>query len=207
MASGPGSFFVVSAPSGAGKTSLVNAIVGRVEGVHRSVSYTTRPPRPGERDGIDYRFIDRERFAELRDSGALLEHAEVFGHWYGTSRVEVAKGIEAGTDLILVIDWQGAHQVRERWSGAVSIFILPPSHEALARRLRARSADTTLDVDSRLRWAKSELSHVTEFDYVIVNDDFATARTELEAVIRCQRLRAARALVRHRDLLTALLGQ
>jgi len=175
--------FVIAAPSGAGKTTLVKALTTRNPELRFSISYTTRPKRRNEADGVDYLFVDKERFDELRAAGALLESAEVFDNFYGTSREQVNEHLANGHHVILEIDWQGAQQVREAMPECVTIFILPPSREELERRLRRRGTDTTEVIDRRLRDALSDMSHWSEFDYVIFNDDLDEALADLIAVL------------------------
>lgn len=175
--------FVIAAPSGAGKTTLVKALTTRNPDLRFSISYTTRPKRRNEADEVDYLFVDKERFDELRAAGALLESAEVFDNFYGTSREQVKEHLDNGHHVILEIDWQGAQQVREAMPECVTIFILPPSREELERRLRRRGTDTTEVIDRRLRDALSDMSHWSEFDYVIFNDDLDQAVADLEAVL------------------------
>ncbi|WP_083761435.1 guanylate kinase [Nitrosococcus halophilus] len=199
----PGSLFVVAAPSGAGKTSLVKALVDSMTGVCLSVSHTTRPPRPGERDGVDYYFIDDAAFETMQQAGAFLEHAQVFDHHYGTAREKVAGLLEQGMDVILEIDWQGRRQVQARFPDCVSIFILPPSRETLERRLRLRGQDGETVIARRMRDARTEISHYNEFDYLVVNDVFETALEDLMAIIRGRRLLR----LRQEERLTPLLGE
>ena len=175
--------FVIAAPSGAGKTTLVKALVTRHPDLRFSISYTTRAKRRNEADGVDYLFVGTEEFQRLMDSGELLESAEVFDNHYGTSRTQVEKQLGAGHDVILEIDWQGARQVRESMPEAVSVFILPPSLDELERRLRERRTDSEAVIERRLRDATNDMSHWPEFDYVIINDDLDTAVADLEAVI------------------------
>lgn len=181
---GRGQLFVVAAPSGAGKTSLVKALLERRPDIEVSVSYTTRKPRTNEVDGRDYCFVDRATFERLVADDAMLEHAQVFDHFYGTSRERVERALGAGHDVILEIDWQGARQVRARSPGCVSIFILPPSFATLERRLRGRRTDTDAVIARRLRDAAADISHWREFDYVIVNDEFERAVDALERIVR-----------------------
>lgn len=179
-----GRLFVIAAPSGAGKTSLVRALMERVPSLAFSVSFTTRPRRSNEQDGRDYHFIDEATFEDMVREGAFVEHAEVFGNHYGTGRAQVEQALEAGQDLILEIDWQGARQVRERLPEASDIFILPPSREVLEQRLRSRRTDSPEVIARRLRESVEEMSHWPEFRYVVVNDDFATALGELLSIVR-----------------------
>jgi guanylate kinase len=178
-----GRLFVVAAPSGAGKTSLVNALVADDPKLVISVSYTTRAPRPGEKDGIHYHFVTDAAFEHRREAGEFLEYAEVFGNWYGTHRQTTEAILETGQDVLLEIDWQGARQIKRTFPGARSIFILPPSVEALRQRLGHRAQDSAEVIERRMAEAKAELSHCAEFDFVVVNDDFATALEELRQVI------------------------
>ncbi|MEO1766343.1 guanylate kinase [Thiobacter aerophilum] len=201
-----GNVFVVSAPSGAGKTSLVRALLEADPQVKLSVSYTTRPPRPGEVDGVHYHFVSVERFLEMLNRGDFLESAQVYGNYYGTSQRWIEEQLAAGTDILLEIDWQGAQQIRRLMPQAVSIFILPPSLEALRARLNGRGQDPEEVIERRLAAAREDMSHVGEFDYVIINDDFATASLDLQAVVRAKRLRVEAQLVRHAALLKDLLG-
>jgi len=201
-----GNLFVVAAPSGAGKTTLVRAMLDRETNVRLSVSYTTRPPRPGERDGIDYHFVSAERFAELRAGGHFLESAFVHGHHYATPLTWLRDQMAAGWDVLLEIDWQGAAQVRRVIREAVGVFILPPSVAALEERLKRRGKDSAEVIGARVAAARGEMRHVTEFDYVIINQDFAAAVADLCAVVRACRLRLEQQRSRHRPLLDVLLG-
>jgi guanylate kinase len=200
-----GSLFVVAAPSGGGKTSLVRELLKREPAIRLSVSFTTRAPRPGDVDGVDYFFVDEADFCARRDAGEFLEHAYVHGNWYATSARWLRAQIDAGNDVLLEIDWQGAAQVRRLIPSAVGIFILPPSMEVLRQRLTDRGQDGPEVIAQRLANAQEEMRHCGEFDYVIINQDFATAVDELVAVVCASRLRAAHQLERHRDLLRALL--
>jgi len=199
-----GCLFVVSAPSGAGKTSLVNALLAADPAVRKSVSYTTRETRPGEQDGLDYHFIPMERFRSMVQADDLLEHAEVHGNCYGTGRSWVLDALAAGADIVLEIDWQGAQQVRRLYPAAVSVFILPPSIEALESRLRGRGQDSEAVIARRVLAAREEIAHVTEFDYVIVNAVFATAARELQSIVIAHRLKRSAQLERHQALIDAL---
>lgn len=201
-----GTLYIISAPSGAGKTSLVKALVDTIPGLSISVSHTTRPRRDGEVDGVDYHFVDAEAFEAMVAAGEFLEHARVFGNAYGTARSSVEEQLDAGTDVILEIDWQGAQQVRAALPDAVSVFILPPSRRELERRLRARGKDSEDVIARRLREAQSEMSHYHEYDYLVVNDAFGHAVEELVAVARARRLRLAAQQERLGDTLQDLLG-
>lgn len=203
----PGVLFIVSAPSGAGKSSLLKALRQRHPELRLSVSFTTRPPRPGEEDGVHYHFLDEARFLALREAGAFLESATVFGNQYGTAEATLRAELEAGHSLLLEIDWQGARQVRARFPEAVSIFILPPSLEALEARLRDRGQDDETIIAGRMAAARDELSHYAEYDYVVINETFERALDDLACLQRAAHLRPPR---RGRDLpksLSALLSQ
>src|SRR5512141_1090553 len=177
-----GNLFVVAAPSGGGKTSLVNALLERERHIRLSVSYTTRPPRPGEVDGVHYHFIDEQRFEQLNTGGEFLEHARVHGNWYATSATWLKGQVDAGNDVLLEIDWQGAAQVRRLIPSAVHVFILPPSLSLLKERLEKRGQDAPAVIARRLEAAKEEMRHCGEFDYVISNQDFAAAVDDLAAI-------------------------
>jgi guanylate kinase len=200
-----GVLFVVAAPSGGGKSSTVNAVLAREPGIRLSVSYTTRPPRPGEIEGQHYHFVDVERFMALKDAGEFLEHALVHGNWYATSATWLKEQVAAGQDVLLEIDWQGANQVRKLIDGSVHIFILPPSARALKERLERRGQDSKAVIAARLAGAYAEMEHWAEFDYVIINQDFATAVDDLAAIVRAARLTAARQGAHHAALLAELL--
>ena len=202
-----GTLYIVTAPSGAGKTTLVHAVLEREPGLALSVSYTTRPPRPGEVDGRDYRFVGKEEFLRLRDGGELLEWAEVHGNYYGTSRTWIETQLQQDRDVLLEIDWQGARQVRRMFPHAVSIFILPPSLEALEARLRGRGTDSEATIARRLAAAREEMRHVEEFDYAIINDRLERAIDELTAVVRAARLRLAVQKRRHAAYFAQLLQE
>jgi len=199
-----GNLYIVSAPSGAGKTSLVAALLEADRGIRKSVSYTTRPPRPGEANGSHYHFVAAAEFARMAQAGDFLESALVHDNRYGTSRKWVEAQITADTDIVLEIDWQGAAQVRRLMPAAISIFILPPSFEALLQRLNARGQDPAETIARRLANARVEIAHVTDFDYVIINRDFQTAATDLQDVVRAERLRTPRQLNRHTTLINQL---
>jgi len=199
-----GSLFIISAPSGAGKTSLVHALLNINPQINLSVSYTTRNPRPGERDGKDYHFVSRETFTEMTKRGDFLESAEVYGNLYGTSQKWISQEIAKGQDILLEIDWQGAAQVRKLFPECVSIFILPPSLEALEQRLKGRGKDNAEVIAKRMAAVREDVSHVAEFDYVIINDNLNEALRELNAVTLSARLRGARQLSRHQALINQL---
>lgn len=192
-----GQLFIVSAPSGAGKTTLVRGLLARDAGLRLSVSTTTRAPRAGEKEGREYSFISFEEFSSRRDAGEFLEWAEVHGNCYGTSREWIRRTRNEGHDVLLEIDWQGAQQVRSHFSDTVSIFILPPSFEELARRLTGRGSDSAEVIQRRLAAALSEMRRVTEFDYVIINDDLEQALTALQGVVSAARHGVAAQLARH----------
>ncbi|WP_324696365.1 guanylate kinase [Candidatus Thiothrix phosphatis] len=201
-----GQLYIVSAPSGAGKSSLLNALRERFPTVAVSVSHTTRPPRPGEQDGVHYHFTNAETFRQQVAEGNFLEYAQVFDNYYGTSRLSVNALLESGKDVILEIDWQGARQVRERAENVISIFILPPSVDALQERLHGRGQDSEETIRRRMRDAQNEMSHYPEYDYVVINDGFEVALDDLAAIFRSERLKLARQKQRHRPLLDALVG-
>jgi len=188
----PGLLVVLSAPSGTGKTTVAERLVGVCEGVVRSRSFTSRPARAGERDGVDYNFVSRAGFEAMVSRGELLEWADVFGNLYGTGRQQTEALIAAGRDALLVIDIQGARQVRSAVSGLVTVFVLPPSFEALEARLRGRSQDGGAAIEARLRTARQEVAAADEYDYVIVNDDLERCVGDLAAIIRAERLRRVR---------------
>jgi len=194
-----GNLFIVSAPSGAGKTSLVGALLAADPLVLKSVSYTTRGSRPGEVDGRDYHFVSTAEFLRILDQGDLLESALIYGNNYGTSRQWVAEQTARDLDILLEIDWQGAAQVRKLVPQAVSIFVLPPSLAQLEARLRKRALDDDESIARRLETAREEISHVTEFDYVIINEDFTRAAQDLINIVQAERLKLARQLSRHNN--------
>lgn len=205
--SNEGLLFVVAAPSGAGKTSLVNALVDRDDRLVLSVSWTTRAPRPGEIDGVHYHFTDPSTFADMRRAGEFLECAEVFGHCYGTHEGATRAVLAGGQDVILEIDWQGARQVRERFPDCHGIFILPPSLDTLRERLGQRGQDSETVISRRMDQARAEISHCDEFGRVVINDDFDQALAELQGVIRDCRKGIQRPRPRHAELLAELLGK
>jgi guanylate kinase len=192
MGMSEGILFIVSAPSGAGKTSLVKALLARDPGLSLSVSCTTRPPRAGEQDGVHYHFIDEARFRQCIREGDFLEYAEVFGNLYGTREADVREALAGGRDLILEIDWQGARQVRERFRSAVGIFILPPSIAELERRLRGRGTDSDEVIEGRMAQARDEMAHLDEYGYLVVNDGFDVALDALAAIVVAERQRLER---------------
>ena len=200
-----GTLYIISAPSGAGKTSLVKALLEQVSGVVVSVSHTTRAPRAGEQDGVDYHFIDKAEFERLVGRGEFLEHAQVFDNYYGTRRATVLERLEADEDVILEIDWQGARQVSEAFPQAVRIFILPPSREALQARLATRGQDSEDVISRRMADAFDELKHYNEYDYLIFNDEFDVALLELDALFRARRLRREAQQQRYTSQLKGLL--
>jgi guanylate kinase len=182
-----GKLFVITAPSGAGKTSLIDALLRADPSLKLSISYTTRAPRPGERDGVDYHFVDERTFLAMRERGEFLESAEVHGHRYGTSKKVITEALARGDDLILEIDWQGARQVRAIYPGCVGIFIMPPSIDELERRMRSRAQDSDAVIRRRLEAARGEMDHAGEFDYAIINKDFQIAQRELTDLIQKER--------------------
>ncbi|MBD3640495.1 MAG: guanylate kinase [Marinobacter sp.] len=202
-----GTLFVISAPSGAGKTSLVAQMLKNDAKLGVSISHTTRPMREGEQDGVNYHFVSRDEFESMIARGDFLEHADVFGNYYGTSQVWVRETLARGEDVILEIDWQGAEQVRRLIPECVSIFIVPPSAEALRERLTGRGTDAADVVERRLTEATEECSHALEFDYLVVNDQFDVALADLLAIVRTQRLSMQVQQVRHRELLAGLSGK
>ena len=181
---------MITAPSGAGKTSLIEALMRADPSLKLSISYTTRAPRPGEKNGVDYHFVDDAEFLAMRSRGEFLESAEVHGYRYGTSKRVIADALARGEDILLEIDWQGARQVRGIYPGCVGIFILPPSVDELARRMRRRALDSEAVIRRRLDNARDELSHAGEFEYRIINKDFDTARRELAEIIQKERAKA-----------------
>ncbi|WP_251975894.1 guanylate kinase [Salinicola avicenniae] len=200
-----GTLYIVSAPSGAGKTSLVRALLERNDAIGVSVSHTTRAMRPGEADGVNYHFVTPETFEAMVERGEFFEHARVFDRHYGTSRVEVEKRLALGEDIILEIDWQGARQIRELAPDAESIFILPPSQAALRERLAGRGTDDDTVIERRMRDAVSEMSHYDEYEHVVINDSFEHALTELECIVHARRSRLDSVQRRHATLIQELL--
>jgi guanylate kinase len=196
--------YVVAAPSGGGKTSLIKALLERDNRVSLSVSYTTRAARPGEKDGVHYRFIDEPAFVDLIGKNALLEHAEVFGHRYGTGREAVEQLLHEGFDVLLDIDWQGARQIRKSFPSCCTIFILPPSMDTLRSRLGRRGQDSADIIEARMLEARAEISHSSEFDYLIINDDFDKALADLQSIIRHRKLQRPGQQNLYDDLLAEL---
>ena len=201
-----GQLLIVSAPSGAGKTSLIKALMEQDQRVEVSVSHTTRPQRPGEVEGVNYFFISTETFQKMREAGAFFESAEVFGHFYGTSLTQLEARLSDGADVILEIDWQGAQQVRQLLPDSAWLFILPPSLEALKSRLQARGQDADDTIEIRMRAARDEMSHWDEADYLIINDQFNSALEALQALVRSLRLRTGQQQSALQDLIEDLLN-
>jgi len=200
-----GTLYIVAAPSGAGKSSIVNACLARDPNIRLSISFTSRAPRPGERHAEHYHFVSADEFGRMVVAGDFFEHALVHGDWKGTARQSVDPQLAAGHDVLLEIDWQGARQVRRQVPDAVSVFILPPSREALQQRMRTRAQDSEAVIAQRLAAAHEEMSHYTEFDYVIVNEVFSTAVDEMCAIFTASRLRREAQVARHAGLISALL--
>ncbi len=200
-----GTLYIISAPSGAGKTSLVKGLMADAEGIAVSVSHTTRKMRDGEQDGVDYHFIEQQVFLNMVAAGAFLEHAKVFDNYYGTSQQHVEQQLLQGQDVILEIDWQGARQVRKQFEQSLSIFILPPSSQALRERLQNRGQDNEEIINRRMKDAVNEMSHYAEFDYIIVNDDFDIALQDLSSIFKTNRLRQLQQERKLENLLIELL--
>ena len=196
MSRARGNLFVVVAPSGAGKTTLVDALLKREPNIHLSPSWTTRSPRPGEKDGVDYFFVTRRKFEEMIAADEFLEHANVYGNYYGTSRKWIEGELAGDHDVLLEIDWQGAQQLRRLFPHMVGIFILPPSLEELRKRLKSRGKDSPEAIDRRMASARHEISHVLEFEYIIVNENFEVALADLIGVVRAARVSRAQQAVR-----------
>jgi guanylate kinase len=200
-----GTLYIISAPSGAGKTSLVRELLAREAGLTLSVSHTTRPMRPGEKHGVHYYFVSPEQFQAMIAQGDFLEYARVFDNFYGTSKAAVSGQLHNGHDVVLEIDWQGARQMHRLFPDAVTIFILPPSREVLERRLRARGQDSEAIIARRMQEARADISHYTEYDYLLVNDDFGQAVADLQSIIQTRSLRREAQEEVLRDLLASLL--
>lgn len=201
-----GMLYIISAPSGAGKTSLVKALLEETDLIEVSVSYTTRAKRKGEREGVDYHYVNREMFKQMIADDQFIEHAEVFGNHYGTSKRQIKEKLTAGIDVILEIDWQGAQQVRTQFEDCTNVFILPPSRQELLSRLQERGQDSSEVIEKRMGEAIEQMSHYKEFEYLIVNDQFSHALGELKALIYSFRLRQTTQCRRHHDLIDALLA-
>ena len=201
-----GNIFVVTAPSGAGKTTLVEALLAADQQIKLSVSYTTRAPREGEIDGINYHFVSREAFIAMLQRSEFLESAEVYGNFYGTSQLWIQQQLDAGNDILLEIDWQGAQQVRKLFPQAIGVFILPPSLQALEQRLRGRGTDSEESISKRMASAREEITHVDEFDFVIVNEVMDEAIKDLISLVRAPRLGIARQSAKYAALFSALKG-
>ncbi|HHB91695.1 MAG TPA: guanylate kinase [Thioploca sp.] len=198
--------FTVSAPSGAGKTSLLKKLIEQIDNTKVSVSHTTRKPRPGEVDGVNYNFVTKDQFIQMLEKGMFLEHAEVFGNYYGTSQKWLTEQLDNGIDIILEIDWQGARQVKQANPATIGIFILPPSRVVLEERLRNRDTDSDEVIAQRLQAAVQEISHYDEYDYLIVNDDFDKAVADLQTVIKSQRLCKTQQAIKLNEMLTELVS-
>lgn len=201
-----GTLYVISAPSGAGKTSLVKALLDTTNGIKVSVSHTTRPIRPGEQDGVDYHFVDNDAFQALLNRADFLEHAQVFTNYYGTSKSWVDAQLANDIDVILEIDWQGAQQIRKLIPESIGIFVLPPSRDALEQRLRNRAQDSDNVIEHRMSQAIEEISHFVEYDYVVINDDFDVALNHLKSIVTAQRLTLTGQTQRQHALLDNLLN-
>ena len=201
-----GTLYIVAAPSGAGKSSIVNAVLARDPQIALSISFTSRRPRPGERHAQHYNFVDEHGFQRMIDAGDFFEYARVHGDWKGTARQSVEPQLAAGKDVLLEIDWQGARQVRDKLPNAVSVFILPPSRRALEQRMRNRGQDSEEVIQQRLAAAREEMSHYGEFDYVVVNEIFDTAVEEMCSIFTASRLRREPQVARHYQLISALLA-
>ncbi len=196
-----GTLYIITAPSGTGKTTLANGLVASMEKLRRSVSYTTRPQRAGEVQGVDYWFVSQAEFDEMVATNAFLEFAQVFNYFYGTSKSQVEQYLQAGEDVILAIDWQGAAQVREHFLAAISIFVLPPSREQLQQRLQNRRQDQQEVIETRLRAAGGEVAHYGEFDYLVINEVLADALADLCAIVRANRISKSRQAIKYAGLL------
>jgi guanylate kinase len=208
-----GNLFILAAPSGAGKSSLIKALLEKHlstdehnNAMQVSVSHTTRTSRAGEIDGVHYHFVNRTEFESLINQGAFFEHAEVFGHYYGTSKVVIEQTLQQGVDVFLDIDWQGARQVKAQIPDTATIFVAPPSKEELKKRLTERGQDSADIIKQRMTKAVSEISHYHEFDFIVVNDNFTAALSELDAIVTTRRLRKEKQIVRHQRLFDNLLG-
>lgn len=201
-----GNIFIVAAPSGGGKTSLVKHLISTLDDIKVSISHTTRAKRPGEKEGVDYFFVDEKRFLEMVNDNDFVEHAQVFNHYYGTSVAQINTRLSAGIDVVLDIDWQGAQQIRRIFPQAISIFVVPPSLDVLKQRLQERKQDKEDVIADRMHRAQDELSHFSEFDYLIVNDDFEQAASDLTAIVKANRLTLQRQSAKVGKLLSFLLS-
>lgn len=199
-----GSLFIVAAPSGAGKTSIVKELVKNLDKVETSISHTTREKRPLETDGVDYFFISEQEFCKMIKNGDFVEYAHVFNNYYGTSVAQIDARLKTGIDVVLDIDWQGAQQIKRLFPSSVGVFIVPPSLAALQERLHLRAQDDVEVIKRRMQQAQSEMSHYVEFDYLIVNDDFSKAVSQLIAIVKSKRLTLQRQIAKHKDLLSLL---
>ncbi|STX29651.1 guanylate kinase [Legionella beliardensis] len=201
-----GNVFIVAAPSGGGKTSLVKNLITNLPSIEVSISHTTRKPRPSEREGVDYFFVNDSQFVDMINNNEFIEHAEVFNHYYGTSVTQIEARLKQGIDVVLDIDWQGAQQIKKLFPSAVSVFVIPPSLAILEQRLQARQQDDTTVISERMQQAQEELSHYAEFDYLIVNDKFEQAAAELQAIVLANRLIFERQAEKIRKLLSLLMA-
>ena len=201
-----GQLFIVSAPSGAGKTSLVKALLDKIEGIEVSISHTTRKSREGEIPGQDYHFVSQQVFQQMIEQGDFFEHAQVFDNFYGTSKKLIEQKLAAGIDIILEIDWQGAQQIRSLIDECCGVFVLPPSKEVLEQRLRGRGQDSDETIARRMQTAVDEMSHYQEYNYLIVNDDFATALEEFRTIVVTQRYKCLRQKQNNNELIALLLN-
>ena len=202
-----GAFIVISAPSGAGKTSIVKTMCAANPAMVRAVSYTTRPPRAKEVDGQDYYFVSEDQFNDLANSGGFFEHANVFGHQYGTPKAEIVSQLERGKDVVVDIDWQGALQLRQGWSDVLSIFVLPPSLEALVERLSSRGQDDAAVIARRMAEAQNEMTHYDAYDYMVLNNDLDQAVKECQHIVQAHHLRTSHQAMRLAPLLVSLLPE
>ena len=207
MNSHPGIPFVIAAPSGAGKTSLVAALLQKIPNLQLSISHTTRPKRSNEQNGVNYHFVDEATFKHMREAGDFIEYAKVYDHYYGTSRTWLMDTLAKGFDVVLEIDWQGARHIKQALPSSVAIFVLPPSTATLQQRLRLRAQDDQEVIDSRMSQAKSEMSHYKEFDFVLINDSFEQALSDLQAILRVQYLSKDYQVAHQKALLSALLAE
>ncbi|MFM2486785.1 guanylate kinase [Celerinatantimonas yamalensis] len=202
-----GTLYIISAPSGAGKSSMISALINRNHDLPAqvSISHTTRSARPGEQNGVHYHFVDKAQFEHLIEQGAFFEYAQVFGNYYGTSRFTIEATLARGIDVFLDIDWQGARQIRQQMSEVVSVFILPPSREELEKRLKMRGQDSDEVIQGRMTQARDEISHYDEYDYLIINQNFDEAVSQLQAILQCHRLRQRAQALKYQTIVTDLL--